>query len=105
MAIQTTQNIEKSLKLLPRRIKKSFGACFGVSGEYERPMWYALNGEKPEYKYSFGYQNWYPSVEFETKNTITNVGLYELTPFSKYEIKGELAHSRVTENMYSKYKK
>ena len=34
-------------------------------------------------------QNWYPSVEFETKNTITNVGLYELSPFSKYEIKGE----------------
>ena len=52
-------------------------------------MWYALNNEKAEYKYSFDYQNWYPSVEFETKNTITNVGLYELSPFSKYEIKGE----------------
>jgi glycine cleavage system T protein len=82
----------RNQKLLPYHDElKKAGACFGVSGEYERPMWYALNGEKPEYKYSFGYQNWYPSVEFETKNTTTNVGLYELSPFSKYEIKGELA--------------
>ena len=83
-------------RLLPyhNELKKS-GACFGVSGEYERPMWYSLNGEKPEYQYSFDYQNWYPSVEFETKNTITNVGLYELSPFSKYEIKGETAHSEL----------
>jgi glycine cleavage system aminomethyltransferase T/glycine/D-amino acid oxidase-like deaminating enzyme len=83
-------------KLLPyhNELKKA-GACFGVSGEYERPMWYALNGKTPEYKYSFNYQNFYPSVEFETKNTINNVGLYELSPFSKYEIKGETAHSEL----------
>jgi len=83
-------------RLLPyhNELKKA-GACFGVSGEYERPMWYALNGETPEYKYSFDYQNWYPSVESETKNTINNVGLYELSPFSKYEIKGETAHSEL----------
>jgi len=83
-------------KLLPyhNELKKA-GACFGVSGEYERPMWYALNGEVPEYKYSFEYQNFYPSVEFETKNTVTNVGLYELSPFSKYEIKSETAHTEL----------
>jgi glycine cleavage system aminomethyltransferase T/glycine/D-amino acid oxidase-like deaminating enzyme len=83
-------------RLLPYHDElKKAGACFGVSGEYERPMWYALKGEKPEYQYSFDYQNWYPSVEFETKNTVTNVGLYELSPFSKYEIKGKLAHSEL----------
>tara|TARA_B110000261_G_scaffold51351_1_gene60765 strand:+ start:510 stop:2198 length:1689 start_codon:yes stop_codon:yes gene_type:complete len=83
-------------RLLPyhNELKKA-GACFGASGEYERPMWYALNNETPEYKYSFDYQNWYPSVEFETKNTVNNVGLYELSPFSKYEIKGEAAHSEL----------
>tara|TARA_B100000795_G_scaffold222092_1_gene176920 strand:- start:234 stop:1334 length:1101 start_codon:yes stop_codon:yes gene_type:complete len=58
-------------------------------------MWYALNGKETEYKYSFNYQNWYPSVQFETKNTVTNVGLYELSPFSKYEIKGQTAHSEL----------
>ena len=83
-------------RLLPYHDElKKAGACFGVSGEYERPMWYALNGEKPEYKYSFEYQNWYPSVEFETKNTVANVGLYELSPFSKYEIRGRAAHSEL----------
>ena len=89
-------NTSRNQRLLPyhEELKKE-GACFGVSGEYERPMWYALNNEKAEYKYSFDYQNWYPSVEFETKNTITNVGLYELSPFSKYEIKGEQAHSEL----------
>ena len=83
-------NTSRNQRLLPyhEELKKE-GACFGVSGEYERPMWYALNSKKAEYKYSFDYQNWYPSVEFETKNTTTNVGLYELSPFSKYEIKGE----------------
>jgi 4-methylaminobutanoate oxidase (formaldehyde-forming) len=89
-------NTSRNQKLLPyqEELKKA-GACFGVSGEYERPMWYALNNKKPEYEYSFNYQNWYPSVEFETKNTITNVGLYELSPFSKYEIKGESSHSEL----------
>ena len=86
-------NTSRNQRLLPyhEELKKA-GACFGVSGEYERPMWYALNNDKPEYKYSFDYQNWYSSVEFETKNTVTNVGLYELSPFSKYEIKGALVH-------------
>ena len=79
-------------RLLPyhNRLKEA-GACFGQSGEYERPMWYSLNGKKPEYEYSFNFQNWYPSVEYECNNTIKNVGLFELSPFSKYEIKGELA--------------
>ena len=89
-------NTSRNQRLLPyhEELKKE-GACFGVSGEYERPMWYAKSNEKAEYKYSFDYQNWYPSVEFETKNTITNVGLFELSPFSKYEIKGENAHSEL----------
>ena len=89
-------NTSREQRLLPYHDElKKAGACFGVSGEYERPMWYALEGEKPEYKYSFRYQNWYPSVEFETKNTVTNVGLYELSPFSKYEIKGDIAYNEL----------
>ena len=83
-------------RLLPyhEELKKA-GACFGQSGEYERPMWYALGETKPNYQYSFNYQNWYPSVEQECKNTTENVGLFELTPFSKYEIKGEKAYEEL----------
>ena len=68
------------------------GACFGVSGGYERPMWFATNGQKPEYQYSYNYQNWYSAVEHETKNTRKNVGLYDLTAFSKYDLKGKNVH-------------
>ena len=83
-------------RLLPyhEELKKA-GACFGQAGEYERPMWYALGETKPNYEYSFNYQNWYPSVEQECKNTTENVGLFELTPFSKYEIKGEKAYDEL----------
>ena len=52
-------------------------------------MWFNLNGSPTEYKYSYGYQNWYPSVEKETKNTKKNVGLFDLSPFSKFDLIGE----------------
>ena len=86
----------RNQRLLPYHedLKKA-GACFGQSGQYERPMWYALNGSNPEYSYSFNYQNWYPSVEYECKNTTKNVGLFELSPFSKYEIKGKKAYEEI----------
>ena len=89
---KTSRNIKK----LPYHDSlKSFGACFGVSAGYERPMWFALDGEKAEYEYSYNYQNWYPSVEHETNNTIKNVGLFDLTPFSKFELKSEKAHEQL----------
>ena len=86
----------RNQRLLPYHEKlKEIGACFGQSGEYERPMWYALFETKPYYEYSFNYQNWYPSAEYECKNTVENVGLFELSPFSKYELKGERAYEEL----------
>jgi glycine cleavage system aminomethyltransferase T/glycine/D-amino acid oxidase-like deaminating enzyme len=86
----------RNIKMSPYYQKqKEFGACFGVSGGYERPMWFAHNGIKPEYEYSYGLQNWYPAVKFETKNTIENIGLFDLTPFSKFELKSEAAHQEL----------
>ena len=86
----------RNIKTLPYHdLLRGFGACFGVSAGYERPMWFALDGEKAQYEYSYNYQNWYPSVEYETNNTMTNVGLFDLTPFSKFEIKSNLAHKEL----------
>jgi len=86
----------RNQRLLPYhdQLKKE-GACFGQSGEYERPMWYAIGKTKPKYKYSFNYQNWYPSVTYECKNTVENVGLFELSPFSKYEVKGKKVYEEL----------
>ncbi len=86
----------RNIKTLPyHNLLKDFGACFGVSGGYERPMWFALDGEEAKYEYSYNYQNWYPSVEYETSNTIRNVGLFDLTPFSKFELKSKKAHKEL----------
>ena len=86
----------RNKKLFPyhEELKKA-GACFGVSSGFERPMWFAVNNEKPEFKYSYNYQNWYPSVEFETKNARKNVGLFDLTAFSKYDLRGPKVHSEL----------
>ena len=69
------------------------GACFGQVAGFESPMWFAINGDKPEFEYSFGYQNWYKSAKHETISTRKNVGFFELTPFAKFEIEGTKAHS------------
>ncbi len=81
-------------KLLPYHDElKEAGGCFGVAGGFERPMWYSLNGEKSEYEYSFNYQNWYPSAKHETINARKNVGLFDFSTFSKFDLKGEKTHS------------
>ena len=86
----------RNIKLFPYHEElKNAGACFGQSSGYERPLWFALNNEKPESKYSYNYQHWYPSVEFETKNTTENIGLFDLTAFSKYDLKGEKVHNEL----------
>ena len=84
----------RNQKILPyhENLKKK-GACFGQAAAFERPMWYALNGNKPEYEYSFGYQNWYESAKHETKSARKDVAFFELTPFAKFEIEGEAAFS------------
>ena len=86
----------RNKKLFPyhEELKKA-GACFGVSSGYERPLWFALNNREPEIKYSYNFQNWYPSVEFETKNARENIGLFDLTAFSKYDLKGEKTHAEL----------
>ena len=86
----------RNQKLFPyhEELKKA-GACFGVSSGYERPMWFSKNNEKSEFEYSYNYQNWYPAVEFETKNARENVGLFDLTAFSKYDLKGQNVHSEL----------
>ena len=86
----------RNKKLFPYHEElKKVGACFGVSSGYERPLWFTLNHEKPEIKYSYNFQNWYPSVEFETKNARENIGLFDLTAFSKYDLKGEKTHKEL----------
>jgi len=86
----------RNQKLLPyhEELKKA-GACFGAVAGYERPMWFSKNEKKAQYVYSYNYQNWYPSAEYETFNTRKNIGLFDLTPFAKFELKGPHAYSEL----------
>mgnify|MGYP001375166787 CR=1 FL=1 len=89
-------NTSRNQKLLPYHEKlKKAGACFGVAGGFERPMWYSLNGNEPKYEYSFNYQNWYPSAKHETINARKNVGLFDFSTFSKFDLKGESTHNEL----------
>ncbi len=91
--LETSRNI----KLLPYHHElKMAKACFGAVAGYERPMWYGVSKKrKPVYKYSYGYQNWYESAKKETIATRKNLGLYELTPFAKFEVAGVNAHDEL----------
>ncbi len=83
-------------KLLPYHDElKKAGACFGATAGYERPMWFSLNGKDTKYDYSYNFQNWYPSAEYETINTRKNVGLFDLSAFSKFDLKGEGVHDEL----------
>ena len=79
----------RNIKLLPfHRDLKNKGACFGQVSSFEKPMWYSLNEKIAKYKYSYGYQNWFDSADYETTNTRQHVGLFDLSSFAKFEIIG-----------------
>lgn len=83
---ETGRNIKKSV--LHERLEK-VGACFGESAGWERPNWYALPGEKAEYKYDFGKQNWFNNNAEEHQAVRTAVGLFDQSSFQKILIQGK----------------
>ena len=85
----------RNIKLLPyHKNLINLGACFGQMAGYERPMWFSKK-KKPIYKYSYGKQNWYSSVKKECLSTRKNLGLFELTPFAKFDVSGKFVHRQL----------
>jgi len=85
----------RNIKLLPyHKDLIKLGACFGQMAGYERPMWFSKT-QKPIYKYSYGKQNWYSAVKKECLLTRKNLGLFELTPFVKFDVSGKFAHKQL----------
>jgi glycine cleavage system aminomethyltransferase T len=64
------------------------GACFGELNQWERPMWFAPPGVRPEYEYSFGRQNWFPHAAEEHRAAREAVALFDLSSFAKIEVTG-----------------
>ena len=63
-------------------------ACFGAVAGWERPNWYASQGTKPRYEYSFGRQNWFTNSAEEHHAVRENVGLFDQTSFAKFLLQG-----------------
>jgi len=77
------------------------GACFGELAGWERANWYAPEGEKAEYEYSFGRQNWFNWQAEEHQAVREGVGLFDQSSFSKFMVQGrdaEAALNRICAN-------
>jgi 4-methylaminobutanoate oxidase (formaldehyde-forming) len=67
---------------------KEQGACFGVVTGWERANWFAPEGVKPEYEYSWGRQNWFEYAAAEHMAVRNGVGIYDLTSMAKFRCQG-----------------
>jgi 4-methylaminobutanoate oxidase (formaldehyde-forming) len=70
------------------RYAKDLGAVFGEVNGWERPNWYARDGVKPDYEYSYGRQNWFPCADHEAKQLMTNCAFFDQSSFAKYAVEG-----------------
>ncbi len=64
------------------------GACFGVVAGWERANWFAPEGVKVEYEYSWGRQNWFDYSAAEHMSIREKVGVYDLSSMAKYLLQG-----------------
>ncbi|RLB33093.1 MAG: FAD-dependent oxidoreductase, partial [Deltaproteobacteria bacterium] len=82
---ETARNVKRSP--LHDRLKAR-GACFGVVAGWERANWFAPEGVKPQYEYSWGRQNWFNYSAEEHMAVRNNVGVYDLTSMGKFVMEG-----------------
>ena len=64
------------------------GAVFGETAGWERPNWYAREGQDRRYVYSYGKQNWWANAGEECRATRERVALFDQTSFAKLMVEG-----------------
>ncbi|APG47479.1 GcvT family protein [Phaeobacter porticola] len=67
---------------------KARGACFGEVQGWERPLFFASEGETPRIDYSFGRQNWFDAAQAEQQAVREGVGLIDYTMLGKLMVEG-----------------
>lgn len=67
---------------------KEQGAVFGELAGWERANWFAGDGQKPEYEYTWGRPNWFDNAAAEHKAVRENVGMYDMSSFGKIRVEG-----------------
>ncbi|MCP3392251.1 FAD-dependent oxidoreductase [Bradyrhizobium sp. CCGB12] len=79
---------------LHSRLQKK-GAVFGSAAGWERANWYARDGVKSQYEYSFGRQNWFECVAGEHRAAREDVAIFDLSSFGKTFIEGPDAEAEL----------
>lgn len=64
------------------------GACFGVTMGWERPMWFANDGQEQTYTYGWGRTPWFENWAKEHQATRENVALFDMSSFAKFRLEG-----------------
>ena len=64
------------------------GAVFGETAGWERPNWFADNGQLREYEYSYGKQNWHDNMRAECEAVRHAVGMFDQSSFAKFLVAG-----------------
>ncbi len=72
---------------------KARGAVFGQLYGWERPNWFAPKGVEPKDEWSFRRTNYFEHVGNECRHVQENVGVLDMTAFSKFEVRGPDAES------------
>jgi dimethylglycine dehydrogenase len=67
---------------------KRMGAVFGQRYGWERANWFAPLGVEPKDRWSFRRTNYFPYVGREALRIRQQVGVIDLTPFTKHEVSG-----------------
>ncbi len=69
------------------------GAVFGETAGWERPNWYAEEGQDRAYRYSYGKQNWHDNLVRECRGVREAVGVFDQTSFATFTVDGPDAAS------------
>lgn len=64
------------------------GAVMGEIAGWERPNWFARNGQERAYSYSWGRQNWFENSAEEHRAIREGVGMYDMSSFGKIRVEG-----------------
>jgi glycine cleavage system T protein len=72
---------------------KAAGACFGETAGWERAHWFlpsdaAARGERPEWRYGWGRQDWFAHVAAEHGAVRNGVGMLDMSAFGKFRVEG-----------------
>ena len=67
------------------------GAVMGELSGWERANWFARDGQKAEYEYSWKRQNFFENVRDEHMAVRENLGMYDMSSFGKIRVEGPQA--------------